>query len=95
MEKLGPRVRVRSVQPLRGFTALIPLRMVSKEEINLSRISPVPFSNRSATIEHVFLNENEGGTIAWDKERILIRMFSITISGLLGWKMLKRFRRKA
>jgi len=61
MEKLGPRVRVRSVQPLRGFTALITFENGVQKEINLE-----PYFHRShfrtdpQQSEHVFLNENRG-----------------------------------
>ena len=67
MEKLGLRVRVRSVQPLRGFTVLISFENDAQREINLEPYfhGPIfePIRNNPSMFSSMKI---EGGTIAWD-----------------------------
>lgn len=67
MEKLGPRVRVQAVQPLRGFRVLIVFENGAQREVDLE-----PYL-RGPIFEHIRNNPSmfssmkiEGGTIAWD-----------------------------
>jgi hypothetical protein len=67
MEKLGPRVRVQTVQPLRGFTVLITFENGFQREINLEPYlhGPIfePIRNNPSMFSSLGI---EGGTIAWD-----------------------------
>jgi hypothetical protein len=67
MEKLGPRVRVQSAQPLRGFTVLISFENGAQREINLEPYlhGPIfePIRNNPSMFSSMKI---EGGTIAWD-----------------------------
>ena len=67
MEKLGPRVRVRVVQPLGGFTVLITFENGVQREINLEPYlhGPIfePIRNNPGMFSSIKI---EGGTIAWD-----------------------------
>jgi hypothetical protein len=67
MEKLGPRVRVRAVQLLRGYTVLITFENGVQRETNLEPYlhGPIfePIRNNSSVFSSIKI---EGGTIAWD-----------------------------
>jgi len=67
MEKLGPRVRVRSVRPLRGLTVMIYFENGVEKEINLEPYfhGPIfePIRNNPTMFSSIKI---EGGTIAWD-----------------------------
>jgi hypothetical protein len=66
MEKLGPRVRVRSFQPLRGFTALITFENGVQREINLEPYFHGPIFEPIRNNPSMFSSmKTEGGTIAW------------------------------
>jgi len=67
MEKLGPRVRVRTVEPLRDFKVRVTFENDTQREIDLE-----PYL-RGAIFEPIRNNPSmframkiEGGTIAWD-----------------------------
>ena len=67
MEKLGPRVRVRTVQPLRGFTVLIIFENSVQREINLEPYLHGPIFEQIRNNPSMFSSMKiEGGTIAWD-----------------------------
>ena len=67
MEKLGPRVRVRAVEPLQGFKVLVSFDDDSQKEIDLEPYlhGPVfePIRSDSAAFRSMKIG---GGTIAWD-----------------------------
>lgn len=67
MEKLGPRVRVRRVEPLTGFNARFTFEDGTSREIDLDRYlrGPVfePIRNDLALFRAMKV---EGGTIAWE-----------------------------
>jgi len=67
MERLGRLVRVRTVEPLEGFTVRLRFEDGTQKEIDLERYlrGPIfePIRNDPATFRSVKV---EGGTIAWD-----------------------------
>jgi len=67
MERLGRLVRVRTVEPLEGFTVRLEFEDGTQKEIDLERYlrGPIfePIRNDPATFRSVKV---EGGTIAWD-----------------------------
>jgi hypothetical protein len=67
MEKLGPRVRVRTVEPLRNFIVLVTFDNDSQREIDLEPYlhGPIfePIRNNPSMFRALKI---EGGTIAWD-----------------------------
>ena len=67
MEKLGPRVRARTVQPIRGFTVLITFENGVQREINLEPYLHGPIFEQIRNNPSMFSSMKiEGGTIAWD-----------------------------
>jgi len=67
MEKLGPRIRVRTVQPLGGFTVLVVFEDGSQREIDLEPYLHGPIFEQVCNNPSVFSTMKiEGGTIAWD-----------------------------
>jgi hypothetical protein len=67
MEKLGPRVRVRTVQPLRGFTVLIIFENDAQREINLEPYLRGPIFEQIRNNPSMFSSMKiNGGTISWD-----------------------------
>ncbi len=67
MITLGPRVRVRAVEPLQGFKALITFDNSLQREIDLEVYlrGPIFESIRSNPAQFRAM-KIEGGTIAWD-----------------------------
>ena len=67
MDKLGPRVRVRTVQPLQGFKVLFTFDNGTQREIDLEPYlrGPIFESLRSEPTKFREMKV-EGGTIAWD-----------------------------
>ena len=67
MEKLGPRVRVRAVEPRQGFKVLFTFDNGTQREINLEPYlrGPIfgPLRREPAKFRAMKI---EGGTIAWD-----------------------------
>jgi len=67
MEMLGPRVRVRAVEPRQGFNVLFTFDNGTQREIDLERYmrGPVfePLRKDPAKFRAMKI---EGGTIAWD-----------------------------
>jgi hypothetical protein len=67
MERLGRLVRVRTVEPLEGFTVRLRFEDGTQKEIDLERYlrGPIfePIRNDPATFRSVKV---EGGTIAWE-----------------------------
>jgi len=67
MEKLGPRVRVRAVEPRQGFKALFTFDNGTQREIDLEPYlrGPIfePLRRDPAKFRAMKI---EGGTIAWD-----------------------------
>lgn len=67
MNKLGPRIRVRAVQPLHNFTARITFENGIVSEINLESYLPGPVFEPIRTERQMFCAMKvEGGTIAWE-----------------------------
>jgi len=67
MEKLGPRVRVRTAKPLRSFTVLIIFENGVQREINLEPYLHGPIFEQIRHNPRMFASMKiEGGTIAWD-----------------------------
>lgn len=67
MEKLGPRVRVRTVRPLRNFTVLIIFENGVQREINLEPYLRGPIFEQIRNDPSMFsFMKVVGGTIAWD-----------------------------
>ena len=67
MNKLGPRVRVRGVQPLQGFTARITFENGVVREIDLQPYLHGPIFDPIRSDRTVFCAMKvEGGTIAWE-----------------------------
>ncbi len=67
MEKLGPRVRARTVQPIRGFTVLIVFENGVQREIDLEPYLHGPIFEQIRNNPSTFSSMKiEGGTIAWD-----------------------------
>jgi len=67
MDKLGPRVRVRALEPLEGFAVLVTFDNDSQREIDLGPFlhGPVfePLRNDPAMFRSMKI---AGGTISWD-----------------------------
>ncbi len=67
MEKLGPRVRVRTVQPLRDFMVFIIFENGVQREINLEPYLHGPIFEQIRNNPSMFsAMKIEGGTIAWE-----------------------------
>lgn len=67
MEKLGPRVRVQAVQPLRGFMVQIVFDNGIRREIDLEPYLRGPIFEQIRNNPSIFSSMKiEGGTIAWD-----------------------------
>ncbi len=67
MEKLGPRVRVRAVQPRQGFKVLFTFDNGTQREIDLEPYLRGPIFEPLRTEPAKFrAMKIEGGTIAWD-----------------------------
>ena len=67
MEKLGPRVRVRAVQPRQGFTVLFTFDNGVEKEIDLEPYLRGPIFEPLRKDPAMFrAMKIEGGTIAWD-----------------------------
>ena len=66
MDKLGPRVRVRAVQPLQAFKALVTFDNDTRKEIDLEPYLHGPVFEPIRSEPAVFRSMKiEGGTIAW------------------------------
>ncbi len=67
MEKIGPLVRVRAVQPLEGYRAAVTFQEGTRREIDLAPFlrGPIfePIRNDPAAFRAMKV---EGGTIAWE-----------------------------
>lgn len=67
MEQLGPRIRVRTAQPLQGFRVLIGFENGTQREVDLEPYlrGPIfePMRRDPAQFRALKI---EGGTIAWD-----------------------------
>ena len=67
MEQLGPRVRVRTAQPLQGFKVLITFDNDTQREVDLEPYlrGPIfePLRNDPARFRAIKI---EGGTVAWE-----------------------------
>ena len=67
MDKLGPRVRVRAVEPLQGFKVMVAFDNGTRREIDLEIYlhGPIfePVRSNPAQFRAMKI---EGGTIAWD-----------------------------
>lgn len=67
MQKLGPRVRVRTAEPLQGFKAYVTFENDTRREIDLGRYLRGPIFEPIRNNPTVFrAMKVEGGTIAWD-----------------------------
>ena len=67
MEKLGPRVPVRAVQPLHGFKVLITFENGTRKEIDLEPYLRGPIFKEIRSDHAKFRAVKiEGGTIAWE-----------------------------
>jgi hypothetical protein len=67
MTKLGPLVRVRTVQPLRGFTVLVLFENGVQREIDLEPYLRGPVFKQIRSDPGRFTSMKvEGGTIVWD-----------------------------
>ena len=67
MEKLGPRVRVRAVQPLHGFKVLITFENDTGKEIDLEPYLRGPIFKEIRSDHARFrAMKIEGGTVAWE-----------------------------
>ncbi len=67
MDKLGPRIRVHSVEPLRGFIVLFTFDDGLKKEIDLEPYLRGPIFEPIRTDPARFrAMKIEGGTVAWD-----------------------------
>jgi len=67
MEKLGPRVRVRAVQPLHGFKVLITFENDIRKEIDLEPYLRGPiFEAIRSDYARFRAMRIEGGTVAWE-----------------------------
>jgi hypothetical protein len=67
MEKLGPRVPVRAVQPLHGFKVLITFENGTRKEIDLEPYLRGPiFETIRSNLAKFRAMKIEGGTIAWE-----------------------------
>jgi len=67
MITLGPRVRVRAVEPLQGFKALITFDNSIQREIDLEVYLRGPiFEPIRSNLAQFRAMKIEGGTIAWD-----------------------------
>jgi hypothetical protein len=67
MEKLGPRVRVRAVEPREGFKVLVTFENGARREIDLDPFlrGPIALPLREDPAKFRAM-KIEGGTIAWD-----------------------------
>jgi len=66
MNKLGPRVRVRAVQPMQAFKALVMFDNDTRKEIDLEPYLHGPVFEPIRSEPAVFRSMKiEGGTIAW------------------------------
>ena len=67
MEKLGPRVRVRNVEPLRDFKVLVTFENETQREIDLAPYLHGPIFESIRNNPSLFRAMRiEGGTIAWE-----------------------------
>lgn len=67
MDKLGPRVRVRAVEPRQGFAVLITFENGVQREIDLEPYLHGPmFAPLRSDPAQFRAMKIEGGTIAWD-----------------------------
>jgi uncharacterized protein DUF2442 len=67
MDKLGPRIRVRAVEPLRGFIVLFNFDDGAQKEIDLEPYLRGPIFEPIRTDPSRFrAMKIEGGTVAWD-----------------------------
>ena len=67
MNNLGPRVRVRAVEPLQGFKALVTFDNGTRREIDLEVYLHGPiFDPVRSNLAQFRSMKIEGGTIAWD-----------------------------
>lgn len=67
MKKLGPRVRVRAVEPLLGYNVRVIFENESQREIDLEPYLHGPIFEPIRNNESMFrAMKIEGGTIAWD-----------------------------
>ena len=67
MTTLGPRVRVRSVEPLQGFRVLVTFENDTQREIDLEPFLHGPIFDPIRSNASLFSAMRiEGGTIAWD-----------------------------
>ncbi len=67
MKKLGPLVRVRSVEPLGGFTVRVIFENDTQREIDLEPYLHGPIFEPIRNNPNMFRATNiEGGTIAWE-----------------------------
>jgi Protein of unknown function (DUF2442) len=64
---LGPRVRVRKVEPLRGFKVLVTFENETQREIDLDQYLHGPIFESIRNNPSIFSAMRiEGGTIAWE-----------------------------
>ena len=67
MEKLGPRVRIRKVEPLEGFKVRVTFENNTQREIDLGSYLRGPIFEPIRNDPTIFrAMKIEGGTIAWD-----------------------------
>ena len=67
MEKLGPRVRVRSVEPREGFKALLRFDNDTQKEVDLEPFLRGPIFEPIRNDPRAFrAMKIEGGTVAWE-----------------------------
>jgi hypothetical protein len=67
MEQLGPRVRVRAVRALQGFTVLVAFDNGTQREVNLEPYLHGPIFEPMRTDPGRFRAVKvAGGTVAWD-----------------------------
>jgi hypothetical protein len=67
MKNLGPRVRVRTAKPLRGYKVLVVFENESQREIDLEPYLHGPIFEPIRKNASMFrAMKIEGGTIAWD-----------------------------
>ncbi|MBM3334880.1 DUF2442 domain-containing protein [Candidatus Sumerlaeota bacterium] len=67
MEKMGPRVRVRTIEPLRGFNVRVTFENNTRREIDLEPYLRGPIFEPVRNDPTIFrAMKVEGGTIAWD-----------------------------
>jgi len=67
MEKLGPRIRVRAVEPLQGFRVRLAFDNDTTREVDIEPFLRGPVFESIRHDPAVFRSVRvEGGTIAWD-----------------------------